>query len=220
MKLGILLVIGLICGNSHAQQPTAAPKTMTKMEVVLQSADAPDGSFAAQPKVMYRAGTQYCRIEEAMDAEHGIHGVAIINEPDFWLVNLLDQTAKHAVDPGPSFNCRFPVFPNRAMKLPQDQETQAMELEFGSEIAFFKKKGATPQSGPVLQTKQTTLYQTKIGGVTLALFTYGVPERPLGVVWTSGDEHDIFWYKGYGDMPFDSRLFAKPEHVKIEEPKP
>jgi hypothetical protein len=219
MKLRILFTACLVSGSLHAQQP-AAPKTMTKMEVILQSADAPAGSFAAQPKVFYRAGTQYCRIEEAMDAERGIHGVVIINEPDYWMVNLVDQTAKHAVDPGPTFNCHFPVFPNRSMKLPQDQQKQAMELEFGSEIAFFKKRGATPQPGPVLQTKQTTMYQTKVGDVTLALFTYGDPERPLGVVWTSGDDHDIFWYKGYGEVPFDPTLFAKPEHVKIETPKP
>ncbi len=197
MKLRFLFATCLISAISYGQQP-AVPKTMVKVEVVLQSADAPEGSFAAQPKVMYRAGTQYCRIEEALDAERGIHGVIVINEPDFWMVNLVDQTAKHAVDPGPGFHCHLSVFPNWAMKLPQDQQKQAMELEFGSEMEFFKKRSATPQPGPVLQTKQTTLYQTKIGDVTLALFTYGDPERPLGVVWTSGEEHVVFWYKGYG----------------------
>jgi hypothetical protein len=219
MTRKILIATCLLSGSLFAQQPPT-PKTMTKMEVVLQSPDAPAGSFAAQPKVMYRAGTQYCRTEEALDADRGIHGVAVINEPDFWLVNLVDHTARHAVDPGPTFNCRFPVFSGRAIKLPEDQGKQIMELEFGYEIPFFKKAGATPKPGPVLQTKQTTIYQTKIGDVTLALFTYGEPERPLAVVWTRGDEHDIYWYSGYGQVAFDPKLFAKPENVKIEDPKP
>jgi len=190
------------------------------MEVILQSPDAPAGSFAALPKVMYRAGSRYCRIEEAPDAARGIHGVAIINEPDFWLVNLATHTAQHAVDPGPTFNCRLPIFPSQTSRLPGDQGKQVAELEFGLELEFFKKRGAVAHPGPILQTKQTMEYQVELGDVTLAMFTYGTPERPLGVVWKRGDEHDIFWYSGYGQVNFDPALFAKPEDVKITEPKP
>jgi len=193
---------------------------MIRMEVILQSADAPAGSFAAQPKVMYRSGAQYCRIEEALDAANGIHGLVIINEPDFWMVNLVDHTAKHAVDSGPTFDCRMPIFPSLVSKLPDDQKPKLMSLEFGNEMEFFRKNGAIPHPGPVLQTKQTTAYILAIGDASLGLFTYGSPERPLGIAWTHGDEHDIFWYAGYGDMPFDPKLFTKPENVKIEEPKP
>lgn len=52
-----------------AQQP---PQTMTKMVVQIQSPDVKAGSFAAQPKTLLRAGTKYCRVEEAPDPEHGI----------------------------------------------------------------------------------------------------------------------------------------------------
>jgi hypothetical protein len=113
---------------------------MTKVEVFLEGPDIPAGSFATKPKVMYRAGTRYCRTEEAPDPENGIHGLAIVNEPDYWMVNLLKKTAQHAVDPGPTFNCHLPIFP--------DTEK---DLEFGFELEYFKKKGAIPQKGPVLQ---------------------------------------------------------------------
>jgi hypothetical protein len=199
-----------------AQEP---PKTMTKLVVQLQSADLPSDSFAAKPKTMFRAGTQFCRVEEEPDTEHGIHGMVIINEPDVWMVNLTTMTAQHVVDSGPTFNCRLPILGAEASDLPSDQAKEVGELEFGHELEFFKSKGATPQQGMVLQTKQTILYRLQFGDSIVALFTYGAPERPLAVAWTRGEKKEIFWYSGYGQMDFDPKLFGKPEHVKIEESK-
>jgi hypothetical protein len=180
------------------------PKVMTRVEVVLQSPDLPAGSFAAMPKVMFRSGGRYCRTEEAPDPERGIHGLAIINEPDYWLVNLIKKTAQHAVDPGPTFNCHLPVFPD-----------VDKSLEFGFEPEYFKSKGASRQQGPVLQGKQTMLYKVEVGDATLALFTYGTPERPMAVSRVRGEKSEIFWFRGWGDLPFDAKLFARPEGVKI-----
>jgi hypothetical protein len=190
---------------------------MTKMIVQLQSPNVPADSFAAKPKTMFRAGTRFCRIEEEPDVEHGIHGLMIVNEPDAWMVNLATMTAQHMVDPGPTFNCRLPIFGGEARDLPEDEGKQIAGLEFGFELEFFKSKGATPQQGMVLQTKQTILYTLQFGDSTIALFTYGAPERPLAVAWTRGEKNEIFWYSGYGRMDFDPKLFARPEHVKIED---
>ncbi len=200
-----LLVVALAHASSGQQPPTV----MTKVEVVLEGPDIPAGSFATKPKVMYRAGSRYCRIEEAPDPDNGIHGLAIISEPDAWMVNLLNKTAKHMVDPGPTFSCRLPIFPDTDKN-----------LEFGLELEYFKSRGATPQKGPVLQTKSTTRYMVEVADAKLALFTYGPPERPLAVSRVRGDKGEIFWFKGHGDLPFEPALFAKPENVKIDEPKP
>jgi hypothetical protein len=207
MTLPRLLFVGVgLVHTSLAQQP---PKAMTKVEVFLEGPDIRAGSFATKPKVMYRAGSRYCRIEEAADPDNGIHGLAIINEPDYWMVNLLNNTAKHAVDFGPSFNCHLPIFPDTDK-----------DLEFGFELEYFKSKGARPQTGPVLQNKSTTIYKVESESATLALFTYGTPERPMLVSRVHGDKGEIFWFKGWGDLQFDPALFAKPEGVKIEEQKP
>ena len=208
--------ICLLSSAMFAQQP----KAMTKIEVLLQSPEVPADSFAAKPKVIYRSGSQYCRIEEQPDPAHGIHGLVIINEPDAWMINLATNSAQHMVDPGPTFNCRLPVFANRVSSLPESEGKQIGGLEFGLEYEFFKSSGATAQPGPVLQTKQTTSYQLHFGESTLALFTYGAPERPLAVAWTRGEKRDIYWYSGYGQEPFDPKLFSKPEQVKIEGAKP
>ena len=211
-----LLIVCLLCCVSTAQQP---PKTVTKMVVQLQSTDVPPDSFGAKPKTMLRAGTKYCRIEELPDPDNGIQGLIVINEPDVWMVNLSTRTAKHMVDPGPTFNCRMPIFANRVPDLPEDEGKQIGGLEFGFEMEFFKSKGASSNPGPVLQTKQTIAYKLQFGDSSIALFTYGKPERPLAVAWTRGEKHDIFWYSGYGEVDFDPGFFAKPGNVKIEDPK-
>jgi hypothetical protein len=213
MRNVLLLTCLLGCAAAAEQQP----RTMTKIEVILQSPSAPADSFASKPKVMYRAGERYCRVEEAPDPDHGIHGLMIVNEPDYWMVNLLAKTARHGVDPGPTFNCHLPVFADESL---DEEGKQIRQLEFGMELEFFKSKGAVPEKGPVLQTKETTVYRAKVGEVVLALFTYGTPEHPLLVARLRGEKNDLFWYSGYGEMEFSPKLFAKPENVKIEDSKP
>lgn len=210
------LLACLLTASLLAQQP---PKTMTKMVVQLQAPDVPAESFAAKPKTLIRAGTQYCRTEEEPDPDQGIHGLMIVNEPDAWMVNLETKSAQHMVDPGPTFNCRMPIFAARLSGVPEDEAKQIGALEFGYELEFFKSKGAIGKPGGVLQTKETTAYKLNFGDSTLALFTYGTPERPLAAAWLRGEKHDIFWYSGYGQADFDPKLFAKPDHVKIEEAK-
>jgi hypothetical protein len=212
-----LLGFCLLCSAIVAQQP---PKTMAKLVVQLQSPDVPADSFAAKSKVMYRAGSQYCRTEEQPDPSQGIHGLMIINEPDAWMINLFTKTGKHMVDPGPTFNCRMPIFADIAANLPEEERKQILGLEFGWENVFFKAGGAAPHPGGVQQGQQTTAYILNFGESKLAMFTYGTPERPLSVTWVRGEKYEIFWYSGYGQMDFDRKLFEKPDNVKIEEVKP
>src|SRR5262245_8667997 len=166
----------LLSATTFGQQ---LPDTMTKLTARLQSAEIPEGSFAAKPKTMYRAGSSYCRTEELPDPEQGIHGLLIINEPDVWMVNLFTKTARHFVDPGPTFNCRMPIFVEEHVESQSvDMRNPLSELEFGRELAYFKGKGATPKEGPVLQGKPTNVYTSRAGDSQLFLFTTGTPERP------------------------------------------
>lgn len=195
-----------------AQQP---PTAMMKMVVQRAGSDVQRDSFAAKPKTLYRAGTTYCRVEEQPDPANGIHGVVIINEPDMWMVNLADETARHFVDSGPSLICHMPLFGDRQSGMPQE----IGELEFGREMEFFKSHGAVAQQGPILQSQQTIGYKLQFGDWEVALFTYKDPERPAAVAMFHGDENFTYYYSGYGTMAFDATLFAKPSGVKIEEAK-
>lgn len=213
-----VLIIACLLVTTCAAEPQ--PKTMTKIEVILGSPGVVAGTFASKPKVFYRSGTRYCRIEEAPDPDQGVHNLMIVSEPDYWTVNLLTKTARHAIDTGPTFNCHLSIFAYGAPGSMDEETKEIRELEFGQEIEFFKARGAVAAKGPILQKQETMVYRAKIGTAALALFTYGTPERPLAVGLQRGDKNDLYWYSGYGQADFDPKLFAKPEAVKIEESKP
>ena len=211
--------LSAICIFSSVVFGQSLPKTMTRMSVRLESPEVSNESFAAKPKLMYRAGNGYCRTEELPDPDHGIHGLMILNEPDAWMVNLLTKTAQHFVDTGPTFNCHLPIFRGEQVKAAADMKSPLLELEFGQELGYFKRKGAAPNKGPVLRDKPTTVYAIGISDSRVFLFTTGTPERPWAVAREHGNVKEIFWYGVYEELPFDQKLFSKPEGVRIEEVK-
>jgi hypothetical protein len=191
---------------------------MTRVVVHFQSPDLPENSFAAQPKTFYRAGTGYCRVEEALDSENGIHGLMVINEPDSWMVNLLTKSGQHMVDPGPTFNCKLLVFTDD-IKSATDATNKLNHLEFGREIAFFQENGATVHEGPTLHGKATKAYVVDAGNSKVMLFTDVTQDRPIAVARERGDKREVYWYATYEELPFDSKLFMKPDGAKIEDRK-
>lgn len=213
MSLWLLLFTSIL----HAEGP---PQTMTRILARLQSRDLPQDNFAAQPKVIYRAGSRYGRTEELPDREHAIHGLMIINEPDIWLINLFARAGKHYLDHGPTFDCRMPIFiDGDDVKSAGDLKNPLYELEFGQELAYFRRKGAVTQVGPILHGKPTNAYVVMAGDWQLILFTNGQPERPVSVTRDRGETRETIWYGAYDELPFDPKLFTKPEDVKIEEAK-
>lgn len=186
-----------------------------------RSPEIPKDSFAAQPKRMYRASSRYCRIEENPDLEHGIHGLLIMNEPHTWMINRLAKTARHMVDQGPTFNCRMPIFVDaEEIKSTEDLKKPLLQLEFGRELEFFRSQSGAPSPGPVMRGKATMVYTVGAGDSQLFLFTGGDPEAPVAVVRKNDKTREIYWYGEYTQLPFDAKLFAKPEGVKIEEAQP
>jgi hypothetical protein len=191
---------------------------MSRITVQLDGSEGPQNSFARKPKTIYRAGSTYCRVEEAPNPKDNIHGLLIVNEPNAWIVNLATKTARHTVDPGPTFNCHLPIFSGPISNASDTVDYTKLGLEFGYELEYFKKMGAVRQDpGPVLQKQQTVAYFLDMGGTRFALFTYGPNESPLLVGHTVGNKGEMFWYSGYGQVPFDPKFFAKPEGVTITE---
>jgi hypothetical protein len=196
------------------------PQVMLKIIVHYDSPGIPKDAFIRQPKVIYRAGSGFCRVEEALDADHGLQQLLVVNEPDSWIVNLVDKKGQHVVDPGPTFNCHLPIFSGPPEGSSDTTDYLKLGLEFGSESAFFTKMGATSQPGPVLQSKQTTSYVLDFGDIRLTLYTIGLSHRPLALGRVYQHKGGLLWYSDYGLLPFDPKLFSKPEDVSIQEPKP
>ncbi len=49
------------------------------------------------------------RIEEALDAANGIHGIVVVDEPKIWMANLYDKTGRLIIDPGPTYFAKAPI---------------------------------------------------------------------------------------------------------------
>src|SRR6266404_674209 len=113
--LFVILLTGASCQET--------PKTMTKISMRLIEPAQEYGSFAAQPKIIWRVGVKYARIAEAPDFENHVHSLTIINEPDVWMINLTDKSGKHIVDSGPTMEVHLPIF-----QMPSGTKTKLHEL--------------------------------------------------------------------------------------------
>lgn len=209
-RLSLMLAFILLGASFQITNP---PTNMTHMIVQMSGTDIPDNSFAAKPKVYWRASNQYCRVDEEADPQNGIHGRTIMNEPDAWLINLADNTAKHFVDRGPTFNCKLPIFAFN----PEMAKTKLGELEFGRELEFFHANGAKSVEGPKLEFK-ANFYELTIGDSTLKMVERADIHVPLLISLVSGDKVDQVRYLLWEDhVPFKADLFTKPTGMKIEE---
>jgi hypothetical protein len=182
--------------------------------VQMSGTDIADESFAAKPKIFWRASNQYCRVDEESDPANGIHGRLVFNEPDAWLINLADQTAKHVLDPGPTFNCRLPIFAFD----PDAVKSKIGEVEIGRELDFFHTNGAKLVEGPKLSF-EANYYELKIADSVLHLVERVDIHAPILIVLVRGGKLYKARYLLWDEVPFKADLFAKPTGVRIEEAK-
>lgn len=212
MSLGLSVMLLLAVPRPGICAET--PSKMTHAVVQMSGADISADSFSAKPKIFWRASNQYCRVDEEPDPEKGIHGKLIVNEPDAWLVNLADNTAKHVLDPGPTFNCRLPIF-----ALDQEMaKSKIGELEIGRELDFFRSNRAKLIEGPKLQF-EANYYELTVGDSVLRLVERVDIHAPILIGLTRGDKVYKARYLLWNEVPFKADLFAKPTGVKIEEAK-
>src|SRR5260370_15118693 len=116
------------------------------------------------------------------------------------MVNLLANTPKPFVDPGPTFTCHQPIFRSEQGRSAADMRNPLLDLEFGQELRYFKGKGVTLKHGPVLRDKPTNVYTADVGDSQLFLFTTGTPERPWAVARQQGSAREMFWYGAYEQL--------------------
>jgi hypothetical protein len=136
-----------------------------------------------------------------------------VNEPDSWLVNLANNSAKHVVDQVPTFNCRLPVFAFS----PEMVKSKLGELEFGRELNFFKDNNARVVDGPKLEFI-TNYYELTIGDAVLRLVERADIHAPLMIGLLQNNKVTRVRYLLWDDeVPFKADVFARPSNVSIEE---
>lgn len=215
-KLCVLLLVVAGSFLTYPVQSQEVPRAMTKVTTKIVEPKPEPGSFAAQPKTIWRAGTKYARTAEARDPQNHIHGLAIINEPDAWMINLLDKSARHYIDPGPTFNVHLPVFEQPS----SGGKTKLNELEFGKEIEFFAKNDAKDLAGEMIDGKPTIRHEVTFSGGSVVLWTDAKSKKPVRISLIQGAQRQTIAYIAYDDeLAFDPTLFQFPTGIAVVDSK-
>jgi len=216
----LLVIAALFAVGAPAQQqpaPPPVPTTMTKMLVRLSGPGIKPKSFAALPRTIYRAGAHYARLDDPPDSREQMEKVTIIAEPDAYSINLMDKTGTHAIDQGGPNDLHLPIV------LPFDPKHKLGSLdrlEFGDEFDFFEQAGAAKQAGPIINAKPTDAYRLQTPEGSAVLVVKSGTETPIKLSWQMSDGTYSYEYTIYKDVPFDSKLFAKPAGFKLKEIPP
>ncbi len=209
------LVTGPLWAATDSSHKTETPKTMVKAVVRLKGPDVREGSFAAMPKTVYRAGPHFARIEDPPDARQQLQKLTIIAEPDAYSVNLLDKKGTHAIDQGGAGDIHLPIVFDPTRKL-----TALNRLEFGDELEFFKNNDAVKTAGPIVNAEPTDEYQITADDGEATLVTKSGSNRPIKISWKAANGVYEYEYMSYSELPFDPALFKKPAGVTYREMPP
>ncbi|MGB8966364.1 MAG: hypothetical protein WCB99_12045 [Candidatus Cybelea sp.] len=191
---------------------TCAPEELVHITIVNVTPGLARASFAAQPKNLYRIGSDKLRVEEAIDSANGIHGVVVVAESNIWMANPYDNTGKHVSDPGPTFLARAPVFG-------KDVSAKLLDLEFGCEAAFIDANAPKP------------VRSEQIGNVTFEVYRFDDGPDAIEILERSGTSVPAFaryYHQGnlvsalrydlyLTGLANDSALFVPPPNVRYTE---
>jgi hypothetical protein len=209
--MSVVLLAAMAAPSANAD--CALPAQVRIVTVNFSPGIAKD-SFASQPLVMYRAGPQRLRLEEAPDPANGIHQLIVTNWPDSWVVNLLDKTGQHAKDDDMVPVVHAPVItadPSLGVPAAWDK------LEYGCESQFF----AENKAGQVPTEKHDLVKHSLVEGAwRLTMVTARDSPRPSMMILSKDGK--VIWairYTAYVQQgTAEPALFAKPEGITFSEP--
>ncbi|HKO58672.1 MAG TPA: hypothetical protein VJ276_22590 [Thermoanaerobaculia bacterium] len=200
-----LLSLGAILALASPLAADCVPHRVMKIVTAAEYADVPREAFASQPRTTYRLGDRYGRIEEPLNPNDDVQLIITINEPDIWMVNTVEMSGQHIVDPGPTFELHLPVLDAVDSKFWR-------QLEFGCEEPFMKAVGARVEKASNGALKYTHAAE----GVTVALFiSAGKPQR---IEIATPKMQYAIRYVSYEMLAEDTaERFQRPQNVRFLE---
>jgi hypothetical protein len=209
------LCTALVCCATPVYAATCAPRTLVHIITVDVTPGVSAHSFAAQPKGLYRIGSDKMRVEEALDSAHGIHGLIVIAEPDIWMINLYDHTGKHIVDPGPTFFAKAPIF-----GMP-DVSPKLSGLELGCEAEFLTAHAAVAVRSEKVGNTRYTVHRVADNPDAVEILEKTGSNRPaFARYYHRGKLASVFRYDLYSTGLADSPdRFVPPSDVRYSEEK-
>lgn len=209
----IAFVVAAVATAVPAYAATCAPAKLVHIVLTDVTPGVQAGSFAAQPRTYYRSGNDKLRVEEAPDPQSGIHGLMVIAEPDIWMINLADNTGKHAVDPGPSLNVIAPVIAVQGLP------AKLAGLQLGCEAEFLTTNAIAPTRSEHIGNATFTVYRIAEGGDAIELLERTGTKAPAYArYYHEGKLVLAFRYDLYeSGLPADPALFAPPSSVQLTD---
>jgi hypothetical protein len=211
MKTWVILAISTL--SAPAAAATCAPLGVVHIVARETTPGIDPQSFNAKPVSLFRQGAGRSRLEEQPDEINKIQGLAVIDEPNIWMVNLMDRTGRHVVDPGPDFSAHASVFSDAKVS------PRILELEFGCEAAF------VAANAPKVDRTET------IDGVTLDVHRFADGTEVAEILEKHGSDDPLIarYYRG-GNLawvirydlydtqaPSDPSMFAAPPGIKYQD---
>jgi len=186
---------------------------MTRIESRQISEKIPPDTFAAQPKVLYRAGATYMRMEEQLNPKDHVQQLIFVHEPDIWICNLASHEGEHQIDPGPTYVARAPVL--------TPSPTAFSTLEFGNEKQFFAEHHATALPPRTLDGQACDVAELRGESFRLVLFSRTDTRQPFHLDVFKDDKPDfsVRYLHYQTGLPFDGSLFAPAKDLTITEAK-
>ena len=218
MRYKLCFAVWLAVAVSFTAPVLAAPCAPSQL-VHIRFADVSPGidpsSFAALPKDLFRIGSGKMRVEEAVDAVNGIHGVSVSDEPDIWMANLYNHTGQHVVDPGPTFFAHAPVF---GKILPG----KLLDLEFGCESDFITDNDLKPVRMETVGGVAYDVYRFEQGSDAIEILRRPGADAPAYARYYHESALQVaIRYELYASgLPDDPTLWAPPSGIHYAELNP
>jgi hypothetical protein len=210
-RLAFVFLASLSSLSAHSFERVCAPELLLKVVTTIETPDLPANHFYRVPKTLYRLGETKGRIEEGFNPDTGIHQLFVVNEPDFWMVNLADLRGRYIRDPGPTFYFRAHIFGHAAAK-----SVFIRELEIGCEMEWFRDVGV--KSSKVMHPDLGIVNRLEFLDGNEKLVLYERSNRPLRIELSSEGQFIMAMnYLSY-EVGFQSHpeLFIKPEGIAFE----
>lgn len=191
-----------------------APDAMLKVSVARDGPDLPSNDFGKVPKVIYRSGTAYGRVEETLNPQTELYLLIVVSEPHFWIADLASGRGSYERDAGPTYYFRALVFGD-----PNIRSSFINSLEFGCEENWLLAEGAIESNveHPLLGGVRKLTYRE--GAETLHMYLRnGVPLRLE--IFQNGALYGAIRYLEYRrGLRFDNKLFERPPGIEFAVPQ-
>lgn len=205
----IFLVLSFLMTSASA----ADEKPATMIKFTTRISGLPEDDFGSKPKVHYRAGEKFVRVQEAPDPKMNLQGLMIVSWPDYWSINLMERNGKHGKDKDTrSPRATMPVF-----TFPPDDPNPVAQMQFTREASFAREHGARPKAGSDIDQQKTDEYVYTIGDAQIGLWTKAGTDVPLRISCKRWGRSMTIDYLSYEVMDFDEKVFLPPPEISIKE---